>query len=178
MTDWGKLLTPAEVPNAMRERKKAYLEKTAWRIALPNEEKEGWSFYKDTKNPEKVKVRKNKPLDEIFENRLWVLFAQMGFCVLNRDRTFAINYSQKGQNLSKQIDVFAMDEETVLVVECKCAEKINDRKQWKTELEAINGYMGSVRNEIIKKFPSRNVKFIFATQNYIVGEQDKKEWKN
>ena len=174
MTDWGKLLTPAEVPNAMRERKKAYLEKTAWKIALPNEEKEGWSFYKDTKNPEKVKVRKNKPLDEIFENRLWVLFAQMGFCVLNRDRTFAINYSQKGQNLSKQIDVFVMDEETVLVVECKCAEKINDRKQWKTELEAINGYMRSVRNEIIKKFPSRNVKFIFATQNYIVGEQDKK----
>ena len=37
--------------------------------------------------------------------------------------------------------VFAVDDETALVVECKCAESYNDKKQWKTELEAIKGYM-------------------------------------
>ena len=174
MTDWEKLLAPAEVPNALRERKKSYLEKTAWRVALPQEESEGWYFFKDTKNPEKVKVHKDKSIHEVFENRLWVLFASMGFYILNRDQTFTINYSLKGQNLDKQIDVFAVDDETVLVAECKCAESFNDKKQWKTELEAINGYMNAARAEIRKKYPNRNIKFIFATQNYVVGDQDKK----
>ena len=174
MTDWGKLLSAAEVPNALRERKKDYLEKTTWRSALADEASEGWEYYKDTKKEAKVKVRKNKPADEIFENRLWVLFASMGFTRLNRDRTFAINYSLKGKDLTKQIDVFAVDGETALVIECKCAESLNDKKQWKTELEAINGYKSAVRAEIVKEFPNHNVKFIFATQNYVVGDQDKK----
>lgn len=172
MTDWGKLLTESEVKNAIRERKKDYLEKTIWRKVLEEEEGEGWFFYAD-KNESKVKVRKNKPRDEVFENRVWVLFASMGFTSLNRDRKFSINYSQKGESLTKQIDVFAADDETVLVIECKCAESPKE-KQWKTDLEAINGYKNDVRKEILKEFPNHKVKFIFATENYIVGDQDLK----
>lgn len=174
MTDWSKLISEAEVKNNLRERKKDYLEKTAWKSSLSDEESEGWSFYKDLKNPKKVKVRKPKSIHEVFENRLWVLFATMGFSTLNRDQTFTINYSQKGQNLDKQIDVFAADDETVLVVECKCAEQPNSKKSWLTELGEINGYMNAVRSEITKHFGKRNVKFIFATKNYAVGDQDKK----
>ena len=173
MTDWEKLLSPSEVPNAMRERKKNYFEKTTWRVALEQEGKEGWIFFKDTKNPDKVKVHKDKSVHEIFENRLWVLFASMGFNTLNRDQSFTIEYSQKDENHSKQIDVFAADDETVLVVECKCAETEGTKKSWKTELEAIQGYMNGTRKEIKKQFPNRNIKFIFATHNYTVGDQDK-----
>lgn len=147
MTDWGKLLSQAEIPKAMRERKKDYLEKTTWKIALEKEEEEGWFYFKDAKNPDKIKVHKKKPMSEIFENRLWVLFASMGFNCLNRDRLFEISYSAKGGNHKKQIDVFAADDETVLVIECKCAEKPKE-KSWKTELEAIKGYMPGVRAEI------------------------------
>lgn len=172
MTDWDKILSQAEVPIAMRERKKTYTEKTTWRVALEKEKTEGWYFFKDTKNPDKVKVRRDKSESVNFENRLWVLFAQMGFERLNRDAHFEIEYSIKTQNHKKQIDVFAADEETVLVVECKCAEKPKE-KAWKTELEAIKGYMQGVRNEISKEFPNHNIKFIFATQNYIVGKSDK-----
>lgn len=172
MTDWTKLLSQAEVKNAIRERKKTYEEKTTWRVALDNEAKEGWYYVKDTANPDKVKVHKDKTLSVQFENRLWVLFATMGFSKLNRDAHFEIEYTSNGTSHKKQIDVFAVDEETVLVVECKCAEKPKD-KPWKTEIEAIHGYMQGVRAEINKMFPNRNVKFIFATKNYIVGKSDK-----
>lgn len=37
MTDWGKILSQAEINNAMRERKKTYLEKTTWRSSLEDE---------------------------------------------------------------------------------------------------------------------------------------------
>jgi len=172
MTDWGKILSQAEVANAMRERKKTFEEKTTWKVALEQEETEGWYFFKDTKSPEKVKVHKDKPASVVFENRLWVLFASMGFTRLNRDAHFEISYSSNGGNHKKQIDVFAADDETVLVVECKCADSPKE-KPWKTELEAIKGYMQGVRAEIDKEFPNHNVKFIFATQNYIVGNSDK-----
>ena len=55
MTDWSKLLSQAEVPNVLRDKKKAYIEKTIWRKVLEDEEGEGWKFLKDTKNPEKIK---------------------------------------------------------------------------------------------------------------------------
>lgn len=173
MTDWGKVLTQAEIAIALRERKKNYIEKTTWRIALPKEEEEGWYYFKDTKNPEKVKVHKDKPSSEVFENRLWVLFASMGFTNLNRDSHLEIEYTANTTSHKKQIDVFAADDETVLVVECKCAEKPKD-KSWKTELEAIKGYMHGVKSEIDKEYPNHNVKFIFATSNYNVGSQDSK----
>lgn len=171
MTDWDKLLSQAEVKNAIRERKKTYLERTTWKVALDNEAQEGWYYFKDTANPDKVKVHKDKSESEQFENRLWVLFAMMGFFRLNRDAHFEIEYTSDGSSHKKQIDVFAADEETIVVVECKCAEKSKD-KPWKTEIEAIHGYMQGVRAEVKKEFPSHNVKFIFATKNYIVGNSD------
>ena len=172
MTDWGKLLSKAEIQNAMRERNKEYYEKTTWRVALENENAEGWYYFKDTKNIDKVKVHKDKPASVVFENRLWVLFASMGFSNLNKDEHFEIEYSSNAKKHKKQIDVFCADDETVLVVECKCAEKPTN-KPWKTEIEAIKGYMQGVRNEIVKEFPNHNIKFIFATKNYIIGETDK-----
>ncbi len=173
MTDWSKLLSKAEVSRAIRERKKSYKEKKIWRKVLEEEKGEGWEFSRDDKKkPDKIWVAKEKPADEQFENRLWVLFAQMGFTQLNRDRQFNISYSSQGSDHSKQIDVFAVDDETVLVIECKCAESPKDGK-FKKDIEAINGYMKGVSKEIIKKFPNHNIKFIFATQNYIVGNSDK-----
>ena len=172
MTDWGKLLSSAEVTNAKRERKKTYEEKTIWRKVLDKEEQEGWYFTKDTKNPEKIKVHKDKPSSVVFENRVWVLLASMGFDILNRDQHFEISYSKDGESHKKQIDVFAADEETVLVVECKCADSPK-KAPWKTTLEAIKGYMHGVNSEIRKQFPNHSIKYIFATNNYIVGDSDK-----
>ena len=58
MTSWDKVISQAEVAINMRERKKNYIEKTAWRSAMEDEEQEGWYFVKDTKNPKKVKLFK------------------------------------------------------------------------------------------------------------------------
>lgn len=173
MTDWGKILSRAEVNNAMRERKKTYFEKTIWRSSLSDESTEGWYFFKDANNKAKVKVHKDKASSTIFENRLWILCASMGFFELNRDDSFEIEYTSNSLSHAKQIDVFAADDETILVIECKCAEKANTAHSWKKDIEAIKGYMQGVRGEIRKKYPNHNVKFIFATQNYVVGNSDR-----
>ena len=45
MTDWDKILSQAEVPIAMRERKKTYTEKTTWRVALEKSNCNGLLFF-------------------------------------------------------------------------------------------------------------------------------------
>ena len=54
-------------------------------MALAELEEEGWEYVKDYANPKFVKVRKEKNFDEQFEDKVWLLFANMGFTHMNSD---------------------------------------------------------------------------------------------
>lgn len=174
MSNWDKLVSEDDLDRVKRERKKPYIDKKIRRDSLPGLEKEGWELLSEYKDRRYVKVRKDKRLDEQFENRVWILFSNMGYTTMNEDSTFVISYG-KDPSLTKQIDIFAYDGETVLVVECKSAEESGTSKDFKTELESLNCIKEKVRGEIRNHFGRGvKVKFIFATQNYIVGGMDKK----
>lgn len=114
-----------------------------------------------------------KPFFDQFEDTIWLLFARMGFSYLNSDRDFAMSYDFHNLNHTQQIDVFAADEECVLIVECKSSETRKDGN-FKKEIEALHGQMEGLAKEARKQFPGRKVKFIWATQNYILSRADKK----
>ena len=92
---------------------------------LREKEGEGWIFERKYKTLIKIKREINLAEDEAFENRVWILLANLGFSYLNSNRHFKLCYSEKDNTLTQQIDVFAADDETVLIVECKSAEFIN-----------------------------------------------------
>jgi len=164
------LITGDELKRIKNLRKQEYLyksEKPA--IAEAFIEKEGWELDKELKT--KTRIRKRKPEDEIFENKVWNMFYQMGFSHMNEDRHFEIAYSKDGK-LKKQIDVFAMDDETILLVECKKSLSKNKLQEFKTELESIRGNMDGIRQTLKTEFPDHKIKFIFATEDYILGEAD------
>lgn len=137
---------------------------------------EGWQKERESKTT--VRLRKQKNHDIQCEDRMWTLLALMGFKVLNKDRHLRIPYNLK-ENLTQQIDVFAKDDETILLVECKSTEKTKV-SDFKKELEAAAGQMEGLRNSIRALFPDDNLKFkyILATKNYILGDQDKERLKN
>lgn len=140
-------------------------------------ESEGWVVDKELKSL--VRMKRPKPLDEQFEDEVWCLFASLGFSYMNRDRHLEISYGTEGLNTTKQIDVFAADEETILFVECKCA--LSGKKgDFKTDLEAIKGIkeglFKTVRRE--KVFKGKKIKYIFATKNYEVTEPDRNRMKD
>lgn len=116
-------------------------------------------------------MKKPKPLDEQFENEVWLLFAAMGFQYMNRDRHLEIPYSSSNPKLTKQIDVFAADEETVLFVECKCATS-GRKASSKDELEQIRGNREGLFAEARRAFPNRKIRYILATKNYQVSAPD------
>lgn len=133
--------------------------------------KENWEIDKEFKN--KTRMKKIKPFDELFENEVWVLFSDLGFKIMNKDRKFCVPYN-KEETLKQQVDVFAVDSETILIIECKATETKNKKQEFKTDIEALNGKYYGMFNAIKKEFPDHKIKMIFTTKNYNVSEPDKK----
>ena len=82
-----------------------------------------------------------------------------------------MSYDYQNPNITQQIDVFAADDETVIIVECKAAETIKDGV-FKKPLEAFHGQMEGLRREAQKRFPKAKVKFIWASRNLIISPAD------
>ena len=106
-----------------------------------------------------------------FEDKIWCLFYEMGFNQLNL-ANFKLAYDDSEGNLTKQIDAFAMDEETIILVECKSAENFK-LGNFKDNLEAYNGMKSGLIKNLRKEFPEKKISFIYATNNYDLGQKDK-----
>lgn len=177
-TKWNSIVSEKELELAYRTRKKKYVESKERRVALPELIEEGWKEFKTYKDYKFVGVKKDKKADEIFEDKVWCLFKQLGFTYLNKDRHFEMSYDYSNPELTQQIDVFAADDETAIVVECKSAESLKEGV-FKKPLEAFHGQMEGFRKEIKKQFPNAKIKFIWATENFIITPADQtrmKEW--
>jgi DNA sulfur modification protein DndB len=137
---------------------------------------DGWEQVREYKTS--VKLRKLKSRDIQCEDKVWTLLALMGFKVMNKDRNFHLPFNLK-ENLTQQIDVFAKDDETVLIIECKTSEK-NKLGDFKKDLEATAGQIDGLIKSVRALFPGENlkIKYLLATQNYWLGDQDKERLKN
>lgn len=159
-----------EIEAIARERKSPSIQKTIAGKTLENarekvaiEEREGWLV--DKENKKSIKIKKYKQADHTFEDEIWCTMAAMGFATLSKDRNFRIYVSDKTP--SRQIDVFAKDDETALFIECTCCEELKT-KDLSHLIEKIKSY----RKEIFDAFnshygttPKYKLKFIIATKN-------------
>ena len=138
---------------------------------------EGWEKYIEYKDPKWIGVQKTKPVDEIFEDKVWNVMYGMGFTSMSRGRNFVMSYDFQHPEATQQIDVFAADEETVLIIECKSAEALKSVSQ-KKPIEAFIGQTQGLRKEAQQRFPGSKVKFIWATQNINLMKTDERLLKD
>lgn len=126
-------------------------------------EGEDWVLDKSLKRH--VWMRRPKPHDVLFEDQVWAMFARLGFTTLSKGRSLRLSYG-KGANETKQVDVFAADDDVVLVVECKSSSAEQaPTYAFKTEIESIQGYRDGLIGGIRRQFPDHKVRFVFATNN-------------
>ena len=135
-TNWEKIVSGQELITAKTHRYKTFIASKERRSALPELREEGWEEYKKYADEKYVGVKKDKLFDEQFEDRVWSLFAKMGFGYLNSDRKFAMSYDFQNPSHTQQIDVFAADEETILIVECKASKELKEC-DFKKQIEAF-----------------------------------------
>src|SRR5262249_2752596 len=97
---------------------------------------EGWAISRKLKRL--VRRQKRKLLDRLAEDRVWRLFYRMGYDGLNKGHDFTIQYKAADKTFrTKQVDIFAKDDETVIVGECKACDDFRGRSLSKDIAEFI-----------------------------------------
>lgn len=157
--------------STLTARKKTHLFESILPELLDRYKDDGWEIDREYKTT--IRVKKPKSFDMAFEDEVWTTVASLGFNIMNKDRHFKMPYSDDPK-LSQQIDVFAVDEETILLIECKATEGEPKKGNFKEAIEAIGGKKEGILATIRKLFPGtkHKVKFIFATKNYFLSSPD------
>jgi len=167
----AKLVRDKELHSDLKLRASLYVRKTVDKRILPDYEGKGWEQEKENKRT--VVLRKPKSHFDFFEDRVWVMLAKMGFTTLSK-RDLKLPYTDDDTIPGKQIDVFAADDETVLVVECKSSE-VQKRMHFSKELNEYDKVIVGGTKTIRKEFPKGcKIKYIFATNNISLSETERK----
>ncbi len=122
---------------------------------------DGWEEYgKPLKT--KTKIRKKKKHSRFFEDQIWCQLYELGFRCLNFDENFYLPYGDE----KKQIDVIAVNDDCVLIFECKSSEEPKKAPSYKDIFDGldlkINGFKKATKQLFGK---DKKTKYIFATRN-------------
>lgn len=167
------LLTESSaIKSEFKKRSSKYIQKTIHKADLEEYTADCWEPAKE--NPRSFKIRKEKTHDVLLEDSIWCLIYKMGYEKINGNK-FNISFSREdGSKGKKQIDVFACDEETALVIECKSRET-RGRRTLQKDLHETLHLQEYIRNSIYsqcKNAPHPKIIWIYATNNIIWSEPD------
>ena len=127
------------------------------------EEADGWRVVR--KNAKSTRMAKAKRADEQLEDEIWSILAQMGFKEMSKGRQFTI--AVEDGLPPRQIDVFAKDDETVIIVECTRRDTPG-KKGMGQLIEKIRAIRQSLLKSIRKTYGQKaklKVKYVIATRN-------------
>ncbi|MEB8345876.1 DGQHR domain-containing protein [Flavobacteriaceae bacterium KMM 6898] len=125
--------------------------------------KDKWEV--DTILKTKTRLRKLKSHSKIFEDNVWCQMYDLGYRNLNYDETFVLPFGKNPED-RKQIDIVAIDNETIILIECKSSEQPKKAPSYKDEFDLLNLRLDGYRKVFDQAFgKGRKMKFIFATHN-------------
>ena len=161
-----------ELVSEYRRRKNRYDMKGVHPADVSAEEAKGWEVQRPGKRVTRLKRLKSH--DKWLEDRVWCLARLMGYRTLNGPNC-KINFRRAtGSVGEKQIDVYAEDEETVLVVECKSREERGRRSLQKDiqETKSLQSYFREVINKRFAGKPKPKIIWVYATNNILWSTPD------
>ena len=161
-----------ELASAHRVRRNAFESKGVHPSDVEQELKDGWEIQRAGKRKTRLKRIKNHNVR--LEDRLWCLFYNMGYRTLN-DKNFKITYTRRDGSIdSKQVDVYAEDDETAIVVECK-SRSTDGRRTLQKDIEETHSLQRYFRNSINRHFKGRanpKIVWVYATSKIIWSQPD------
>lgn len=98
------------------KRRKVYNEESVHHAQVETYKRNGWTVVRENKT--KTRMRKANPPDVLFEDRVWMIFYNLGFSYMNKGPKCKLQFDP----YSKLVDVLARDDENIFVVECKSSE--------------------------------------------------------
>jgi DNA sulfur modification protein DndB len=162
----GHLVAEKSIAAEIRKRLSPYLFETISPLRQADYEADGWVV--DRKLKRSVVMRRLKSHGAVFEDRVWAAMAKLSFPLLNKTQLLKLPYGP-GIGEQKQVDVFAADDEVALIIDCTSTE-IPASGMFRQEIQAIQEVRAGIIRTVRASFPDRKVKFVLATNNYVVSE--------
>ncbi|WCL54358.1 DGQHR domain-containing protein [Gimibacter soli] len=161
------VLAAAELASEQRRRKRNYELKSVHPADVSIEEEKGWIVVRAGKRT--TSMKRPKRHDKWLEDRVWCLMHAMGYPTLN-GTNFNIEYTRPdGSAGKKQIDVYAEDEETALIIECKSRSE-RGRRTLQKDLHETISLQQHFREVVFKRFEGRarpKIIWIYVTDNIL-----------
>lgn len=136
------------------------------------EESKGWLVQRAGKRA--VQLKRPKKHEKILEDRVWCLLYSMGYRTLNAGN-FRIAFTRSDASIGKkEIDVYAEDQETVLVIECK-SRKDRGRRSLQKDIQETISLQQYFRDSINKRFGGTakpKILWLYATNNILWSTPD------
>jgi DNA sulfur modification protein DndB len=167
-TEWlsGLSKEPTKLKREAAKRRKPYEEISVAKSAVQEHVDTGWEIDRELKI--KTRLRRQWSHDERLENRVWHLFYLLGYPEISSGRNFQALIKRKGADpYTKQIDVLAKDDETVVVAECKASARIS-RRSLQKDIEEFGNLKGPIANAIKKHYGADfkpKIIWLFLTSN-------------
>lgn len=169
----GKLVKDKEIKTHLRVRASSHVHQTIDKRLLADFP--DWEIAKE--NIKTIALKKQKTHFAMFEDRLWTIFARMGFTVLNK-QGMRLPYTEDVTIPGKQIDSFAADDETIIVVECKSSETMLTKKSFQKDINEYGNVMSGGNKVLRKAFSEKHkIRYIFATNNISLSDNDRNRLK-
>jgi DNA sulfur modification protein DndB len=170
LSSWEGLIEKDEIKKTSVSKKKEIHEQSIPKGQEQYYMNKGWEIERENKTT--LRIKKIKSHDEAFEDITWYALSRMGFDLMNSNRNFRIPVADDTVVNPFQIDIFAADENVVIVVECKSSEN-PERRSMKNDIVKIIGIKENATKQI-KKYISRDVKvgFVLATNNITMSKED------
>lgn len=131
---------------------------------------DGWEVERVSVTKTKLKQVKNHSRQ--FEDDIWCQFYELGYRHMNYDDTCKFPFSSAPED-KKQIDIVAIDSETVFLIECKSSEKLKKAPSYRDTFETLGQRLNGFRKVIEQAFgKGLKVKYIFATRNLQINIDD------
>ncbi len=126
--------------------------------------KDGWEEIGQLKT--KTRLRKPKSHSTKFEDDVWCQLYDLGYRCLNTGNDFILPFG-KDPLEKKQIDVFAVNDDSILLIECKSSETLSKPPSFKTEFEGLERRLDGFAKTLEQLYGrTRKIKYIFATRNF------------
>jgi DNA sulfur modification protein DndB len=134
---------------------------------------DGWEIVNERKKmATKTKLRKPKSYSRLFEDEVWCQMYELGYRHLNYDEQCLLPFGSGAEN-TKQIDVIAIDGETIILIECKSAKQFKRAPSYKELFEGLPLKLDGFKKVLEQAFGrGLKVKYIFATRNLMLNVED------
>jgi len=131
-------------------------------------ERRGYSVVNQMKTKTTMNLKKDAGTQ--FEDDVWCMFYKLGFRILNSDENLRIQWGPNKED-TQQLDVVAVGEDAIFVVECKATSN-SKPGNFKKDLNCMEQYKKGVTDALTEIYGrNKRVKFIFATRNYRFQEE-------